>query len=494
MINIAIIGGGKGGTTMLSAFSQIDEFRILGVCDVNPEAPALQLARQIGIAAFNDIGVMLEQQGLEVIIEATGVNKVREIAAELKPPDALMVDSTVANIMMTFMEGHEKVLKRSRSKKQAFQTSASFLLQTYGKDGAIYFTTDTRKYDFVLEHNISVAGVKAGENILAGGIIERCINTRQPIFQVLPRSAYGITLNLWVVPIFEDDEESLPVTGTYGVFTPQMHPVEKAFDIFAPIIIDSQPEGAWIGVTDLETITCRMGSDKFDMAGLQVGQKVGDQPVVAQTIANKRKTEIDLSTKKQGNLRMVGIPLFDETGTDVVGTFGITVPRNLARDMQEMASRLDIATSEMASVMQEIAASASEINSTGIHLSDRVQAVKDNAASISEILVFTKNVAEQTKMLGLNAAIEAARAGEHGRGFGVVAEEIRKLSDESRRTADQIGVQIREIETKVQEAVAASQLTLKQSEEQAAATEEVTASVSSLANLADQLNHLAKGL
>jgi methyl-accepting chemotaxis protein len=47
-------------------------------------------------------------------------------------------------------------------------------------------------------------------------------------------------------------------------------------------------------------------------------------------------------------------------------------------------------------------------------------------------------MADETQMSGLNAAIEAARAGDAGRGFGVVAEEIRKLSDQSKQTAEQI--------------------------------------------------------
>ncbi len=494
MTNIAIIGGGQGGTTMLGAFSQIEGFTVRGICDVNADAPGMKLARELGIPAFQDMADLMSQQGIEVIIEATGVAKVREIALSLKPEDAAMVDSTVANVMMTFMEGHEAVLKKSRSKKLAFQTSAPFLTQTYGRDGVVYFTTDIAKYDFVQEHNLSLAGVQQGAALAPGGNVEKCIKSREPITAALPRELYGTRLHIWVVPIFEDDDESLPVCGTYGVMTPQMHPVEKAFEIFAPIVIDSQPEGAWACVTDTEKIVKRMGSEKFDIKALQVGTNMTDNNVVKKTLAGGRRYQDDTYDKMFGHCRTIGIPLIEEGSSDVSGIFALTVPRNLASSLQEMAGKLKQAAGEMANVMNEIATAAGEINNTGVTLAERVQAVKENAASIAEITEFTKSVAEQTKMLGLNAAIEAARAGEHGRGFGVVAEEIRKLSDESKQTADQIGKQIKEIEGKVEEAVKASASTLRQSEEQAAATQEVTASVSSLANLADELSDVAGNL
>ncbi|HWP97824.1 MAG TPA: methyl-accepting chemotaxis protein [Syntrophomonadaceae bacterium] len=493
MTNIAIIGGGNGGTTILSAFHGIEEFKVVGLCDVNAEAPGMKFARELGVPAFQDLGELMRTPGLDVIIEATGSERVREQVLKLKPAATSLMDSHMANVMMTFVEGHERVLKSARSKKEAFRTSAAFLTQTYGKDGVIYFTSDTEKYDFVLNHNISIDGIRMGEILVKGGNVERCIRNRRETSETIERSVYGIRLHLWVSPLYEDDDETKAVVGTYGVFAPKLHPVAKAFDKFAPIIIDSQPEGAWVGVSDLEKVMYRMGSDKFDL-DITVGTPVKDVETALQAIQTRRRVQIDVNTRKYGNIRTLAVPIIDDDSGEVVGSFGITVPRNLARDLQEMAGKLSSNTQEMASVMQEIAASAGEINITEIKLADVIKAVQQNAANITEVLVFTKSVADQTKMLGLNAAIEAARAGEMGRGFGVVAEEIRKLSDQSKQTADEIGKLIRAIDIKVQEAVEASQGTVKQSQEQAAATEEVTASVMEMAEVAEKLILLAETL
>ena len=94
--------------------------------------------------------------------------------------------------------------------------------------------------------------------------------------------------------------------------------------------------------------------------------------------------------------------------------------------------------SQISATMEELAASSVNVTNNQHILNEEINIVKKISVEINTILNSIKSIADQTKMLGLNAAIEAARAGEAGRGFGVVATEIRTLSQNSKETAFKI--------------------------------------------------------
>lgn len=83
----------------------------------------------------------------------------------------------------------------------------------------------------------------------------------------------------------------------------------------------------------------------------------------------------------------------------------------------------------------EIAEQISDSNKRMDELKEAIGAIEKNAYDVNKISLLVEDIARQTKILSLNATVEAARAGDAGSGFAVVAQEVRKLAEESEEAA-----------------------------------------------------------
>jgi len=97
-------------------------------------------------------------------------------------------------------------------------------------------------------------------------------------------------------------------------------------------------------------------------------------------------------------------------------------------------------------MINKVGFSMNDIKAFANETSDSINVLTERSKEITRVLGIITDIASQTNLLALNAAIEAAQAGEAGRGFAVVAEEIRKLAEDSRKSAQEIETLVRDVQ------------------------------------------------
>jgi methyl-accepting chemotaxis protein len=129
----------------------------------------------------------------------------------------------------------------------------------------------------------------------------------------------------------------------------------------------------------------------------------------------------------------------------------------------------------------------STINATTKQEAEKIKSLGAMSDKISNIVKTINNISDQTNLLALNAAIEAARAGEAGRGFAVVADEVRKLAEESGKATEQISELIGGIQNEIKSSIQSMEINTKQVDEGTLSVQEALKSFELIPELVDRV-------
>lgn len=157
------------------------------------------------------------------------------------------------------------------------------------------------------------------------------------------------------------------------------------------------------------------------------------------------------------------------------------------KQIQEYSSQLYAALQQAAAAVEQLSASSQELAATSRQTAGVAEEAYLEVENTTKILDAIRHVAQQTNLLGLNAAIEAARAGEAGRGFSVVAQEVRKLSDESNHSVRDIAAMLNKFRHSVEQVAKNVRQSNGITQEQARANQEIAQMIDHLKEAAGKL-------
>jgi methyl-accepting chemotaxis protein len=129
-----------------------------------------------------------------------------------------------------------------------------------------------------------------------------------------------------------------------------------------------------------------------------------------------------------------------------------------AKAVSDGAQQAVVAAQSGQKAVEDVMSSMHRVQEQMESIADNVVRLSEQSQAIGEIIVTVNDIAEQSNILAVNASIEAAKAAEHGKGFGVVAQEIRNLADQSKQAT----AQVRTILTDIQRGVSASVMATEQ--------------------------------
>jgi len=214
--------------------------------------------------------------------------------------------------------------------------------------------------------------------------------------------------------------------------------------------------------------------------------------LVKDVLAEKKMVKRSVPEKFYGvKLKAIMTPIFEDDGT-LSGVIGSATNVDAQESLHSASQSIASTTEEVSATTEELSASALTLAQSLLQIKSSIENVVTEINKTDEILKFVDHIADNSNMLGINAAIEAARAGEQGQGFAVVADKIRQMAENSTDSVKNIRKIIQTIQKEIKSLVKIVDSTVEQGQQQAAATEEIESVMQQLTTTASEVERIAE--
>ena len=209
----------------------------------------------------------------------------------------------------------------------------------------------------------------------------------------------------------------------------------NAFIEHMKLVKSANPSDMSIAICDTEKFIEYLPGKNINLH-IKKGQLLAPEEPLMIALRTNQRLEAEVPAEFYG-FEFIGTatPIHNELG-EIIG--GVAVQIRKPTELINLSASLNSALANTEQQMQSIANGVVEMAQSSNDLLLFSEKAEHNVKQTNDILTLMKRMADQTNLLGLNAAIEAARAGDAGKGFNVVATEIRKFSKESLEATEKI--------------------------------------------------------
>lgn len=235
-------------------------------------------------------------------------------------------------------------------------------------------------------------------------------------------------------------------------------------------------------------------SSKFQL-NIREGSVPPEGGAVKRAMQKKQKQVVTYSKERYGIPVIISsIPLINDSTGNVIGALTIASSRENEENVLDMSKKLQIISENLSASSKQLSGSMQEMAASAQIMNSEINYIHEEINRLDKVIEYIKSIANTTNLLGLNAAIEAARAGEYGKGFSVVADEIRKLAQNSKESSSEITGALKKISNDMNKIYDIVVNFAAISEEQAAQMEQNARSSQELSDISVELTELSAKL